>query len=350
MKILIITQKVDSTDGNLGFFCEWVDYFSREFSEVKVVASYVGEYKNIKNVSVFSTGKEKGINRFYRYLNFYKYLIREISSVDVVFVHMIPAWVLLAWPIAFLFRKKIYLWYMHKSVTISLRLAVLLVKNIFSASKESFRINTKKLIITGHGIDTGLFKFKERIMFSENLKILTVGRVSASKDLIFLIDVVDNIKKLSGPNIKINFDIVGSPITKEDFKYDLLLRQIIKDKNINSEVSFLGAIDHSDLPEIYWGHDVFVHVGANGSLDKVVLEAMACGLRVVTCSQTFKQIVPDNYFAEYDVENFSKKVLTVSNQEEILKMATYVRTNHGLDNLVKKIHGKISGHQNVISA
>jgi hypothetical protein len=52
-----------------------------------------------------------------------------------------------------------YLWYTHKAVDGSLRLAVPLVRKVFTASEESFRLPSgrAKRVVTGHGIDCERF-------------------------------------------------------------------------------------------------------------------------------------------------------------------------------------------------
>ena len=122
MNLLILTQKVDKEDDNLGFFHRWLEKFAEKTDNVFVVANFVGEHNLPANVQVFSLGKEKKVGRIGRYINFYKYLLSTLPKTDAVFVHMIPAWVILAWLPAFIFRKRLYLWYTHKSVTPLLRI------------------------------------------------------------------------------------------------------------------------------------------------------------------------------------------------------------------------------------
>src|SRR3990167_2087068 len=152
MNLLILTQKVDKRDDNLGFFHHWLEKFAEKTDKMFVITNFVGEYSLPDNAQVFSLGKEKGFGRIRRYFNFYKYIFEELPKSDAVFIHMIPAWVILVWPVAAIYRKKIYLWYTHKSLTFSLRLAEKLVAKIFTASLESCRLNSKKIAVVGHGI------------------------------------------------------------------------------------------------------------------------------------------------------------------------------------------------------
>ena len=52
----------------------------------------------------------------------------------------------------------------------------------------------------------------------------------------------------------------------------------IKDAGLEKNFHFVGKIVNRDLPQYYQTHDILIHMSNTGSLDKVLLEAMACGL------------------------------------------------------------------------
>src|SRR3989344_2086341 len=181
MKLFIVTQIVDLHDANLGFFHRWVQEFAKKCETVTVVAQYVGTYNLLPNVRVISLGKEQGLSKLRQLFNFYRVLWREVRHADVVFVHMIPLWVVLGAPLYKIFNKKVYLWYVHKSVTLLLRIAERLVIKIFTASRESFRLPSKKVVIVGHGIDIEYFMPHPELREDSVFRILTVGRITKSK-------------------------------------------------------------------------------------------------------------------------------------------------------------------------
>ena len=110
MRLLIITQKVDLNDDNLGFFHRWVEEFAKNVEQVFVITQFLGEHNLPANVEIYSLGKERGWGRARRYWNFCKYSLKIVPRVDAVFVHMIPIWAVLLWEPVFIFRKKMYLW------------------------------------------------------------------------------------------------------------------------------------------------------------------------------------------------------------------------------------------------
>ena len=136
-KLLIITQKVDPNDQLLGSFVGWIREFKKHYDRVDVVALRVPN----KN-----------------WLRFVLQIFWQVPSHDKVFVHMAPIFAIIAAPWARLWGKRIGLWYTHGTVSWKLRLAEKLVHVIFTASSESFRLKSNKVVVTGHGTDTELFK------------------------------------------------------------------------------------------------------------------------------------------------------------------------------------------------
>ena len=161
MRLLIVTQKVDKNDQNLGFFHRWIIEFAKHCQSIVVICLEEGRHELPANVKVLSLGKEKKnfqfLKKFVYVNNFYRYIWNQRKNYDVVFVHMNPIYVVLggwAWK---LFGKPVTLWYTHKSVDLKLRVAEKFVQKIFTASKESFRLHSKKVMVTGHGVDIDKF-------------------------------------------------------------------------------------------------------------------------------------------------------------------------------------------------
>ncbi len=295
MKLLIVTQTVDRADPILGFFHRWLQEFALREARVEVIANRAGDYALPTNVAVHSLGKERGAGRIARYYNFFRFAFRAMRDTDAIFVHMIPLWVVLLYPLALIFRKPIYLWYTHKSVTLSLRLATLCATKVFTASEESFRIATPKKVVTGHGIDTDFFVPGEFTHDPQQLKLLAVGRLSPAKDFRFIVDVLDIVRTLVPQRVTLT--VVGAPVTSGDEGYVADLRTYIARKELTAFIDFIGAKTYNELPTLYRSHDVFIHASETGSIDKVVIEAMACAMPLVTTSEAFRGMLPAIYAA-----------------------------------------------------
>ncbi len=348
MKLLIITQTVNQHDSNLGFFCAWLKEFGRQMESVDVICNSRGELDLSSNVRIFSMGKERGLGRLRRYINFKIYIWRLIFNADAIFIHMIPAWVILVWPIAFLLRKKIYLWYTHGSVSWSLKIAEKMVAKIFTASENSCRLNSSKILVVGHGIDVELFSSKGGFAFGGNsekeelpfgVKLLSVSRISRSKDLTTLILGVTELVAHGYEDITL--DIIGAPILDNDISYLKELYDLVKKNNLENKVFFLGAKKYDEMQKVYSEHNIFLHSSRTGSLDKVVLEALSMGLQVITSSESYGEYSQAVIkFKEVDPIDLTEKIIGVISQKEIqynVLGVTLVKEKASISQVIKRV-------------
>jgi glycosyltransferase involved in cell wall biosynthesis len=349
-KILIITQKVNMDDQILGFFHRWIIEFAKHYSQVTVICLERGRTDLPKNVRVFSLGKEESISRIKYLINFYKYILAERNNYDLVFVHMNPIYVLLGGLVWKVLNKDIYLWYTHKTVDFKLRLSEKLVKNIFSASQESFRLKTNKLVVMGHGIDTDYFISRDEVKNSK-FTVLTVGRVSPVKNQMLIIKAVE---KLLLEGCDCYLQIVGGPVTMMDEEYNNELIKYVNDNNLKSGVQMVGAIIPQKIVGYYQSSNVFVNLSQTGSLDKAVLEAMACEIIPITSNIAFAKILePYKDLCLLDTPDSSllaekiKKIISLKDIGLVARsMRKEIKDNHNLNSLIDKLANRLNKEQN----
>lgn len=293
MRLLIVTQAVDEGDSDLGFFVRWIEEFAKRTEHVEVICLREGKHAFPANVHVHSLGKEKSVSRIKYILYFYAYIWHLRNDYDVVFVHMNPEYVVLGSLFWRLWHKRIALWYTHKSVNLKLRTAAAFADIIFTASKESFRIRNKKVHAMGHGIDTDFFSPDTNIVRGDWM--LSVGRLMKSKrhDLAIRKAVEE------GRELR----IAGEGPERQPLE--------ALGHELGATVHFLGGLTQIELRDEYRRASYLVHTSETGSLDKVVLEALACGLPVRTHNPALKAL-----------ENVSP---------------AYVREHHSLQRLVPAI-------------
>lgn len=338
MKLLIITQKIDINDDNLGFFHQWIEKFSERLDKVYVICLWQGKYNLPQNVSVYSLGKEKGISKIGQLIRLQKYLIRFLPEVEGVFVHMCPVYAVASFPLVKIFRKKMILWFLHKSVKWKLKLAEKCVDKILTASEESCRLkNRKKIKIVGHGIDVNQFRPADFVKSSPKFRILSAGRISPIKDQETLIKAIDIL--INQRNIKdIELKIIGSPLEAEEKNYFERLKNLVREKKFESYIEFLGGVPNNEMPQHYQNSDLFINLSHTGSIDKTVLEAMACGCLVLTCNEAFQNILKKRYlFKKKDPQDLAKKILSLRSAKKDKNLREIVIRCHNLDNLIDKI-------------
>ncbi|OGM98971.1 MAG: hypothetical protein A2915_03345 [Candidatus Yanofskybacteria bacterium RIFCSPLOWO2_01_FULL_41_34] len=344
--LLIITQKVDENDNHRGFFIDWIREFAKNFSEVNIITVSKGIYTLPEKVHIYSLGKERGLSKFTQAIIFYWHLARFVPSSSGIFAYSSPIFVIASWPLTFLYRKKIILWYLHRSVTLKLKIAERLAYRIATAAKESLNLKSKKIVEIGHGININRFKNLESRTSSHELMILSIGRISRIRNFETLIKAM-GILKSRGLNFKLK--IVGQPVMPPDFKYFEDLKKLVGELNLNNQVEFIGFIPYGQTTEYYKKADILINPAPKGGIDKVVLEAMAMRCMVFVANPVF---VP--YLAGYEkyllfeygnAEDLADKVedfLKLSS-EKIKEMSESLEESVVKHHDLKKIISKISG-------
>jgi glycosyltransferase involved in cell wall biosynthesis/4-amino-4-deoxy-L-arabinose transferase-like glycosyltransferase len=299
-RLLVITQRVDEKDTNLAVHVRWLQELATLNASVLVIAQSVGTFNLPSNVTVWSLGKESGATKFRQFLRLQIFLLRAMSLVDAVLVLMVPMYVLCAVPFAFFTRVPISLWYTHKHVSWMLRIAVLFLHRVFSASQESFRLKAKKVRFLGHAIDTEFFTLDSSVTPEKGL-VISVGRIAPVKRLEIIIDAVKALRK-DGLNVRLQ--LIGSAVLPVDVEYEKTLR-----RNSGDFVSFTGGKTASEVRDVYHRASVCVNASKTGSLDKVMLEAMASGCPVVTSNEAFSSLVPkESFVASGSVHDLAKAI------------------------------------------
>ena len=200
---------------------------------------------------------------------------------DVVFVHMLPLYVLLMAPFTKVFRVPLILWYAWGRVDAKLRLARCLVDCVVTASPESFRLKSTKTVVLGHGIDTARF-CADMKTGADGAGILAVNRVAPDKDLETLLRAM--------AAVDVPCRIVG--ITDQrDRAYRARLDNLVDELGIGERVQFVGPRFYDAMADEYRACALFVSTSLTGSLDKAVLEAMACEKPILTCNESFESVL-----------------------------------------------------------
>jgi len=286
MRLLVCTQAVDRNDPILGFFHAWLERFAKECESVTVICLRKGEYTLPKNVEVISLGER---HRILRAFELCSVAWGRRAAYDAVFVHMNPEYIVAAGWLWRMVGKQVGLWYVHKSLTTTLRIATAFSNVIFTVSNETFPISSSKVRVTGHGVDTELFGGISAVdNFSPSKRVVTVGRISAKKNSRAIIEaVVEFARGKDG----ITLDVYGDAVTKEEKVYLSELKAWLPSFDTDGIVTLNGALTHDKVPEALRGASVLVNMGETGGIDKAVLEAMSMGIPVISTSSVHKPLL-----------------------------------------------------------
>lgn len=348
-KLLFITQKIDRNDDVLGVYHRWAEELGKKTDKLNIICLYKGENNLDKNIGVFSLGKENGVSRLRYIYRFYKYIFSIRKDYDSVLVHMNPIYIVLGGFFWKLTGKKIFLWYNHPMGNITARIGSLFSNKIFCTSSQSFFAKNKKAQLMPVGIDIEIFKKKPEISRKEN-RILCLGRISPIKKVEHIIEVV---KILNKKKFDLELLIVGSPTSSSDKIYYNNLVKLSGDLVNAGKIIFKSSVPNYKTPDIYNSASLYVNLTKSGSLDKAILEAMACQLPVVVTNSDFISILGEDLGREFvyrdnDLHDLSDKIFNFfskdfNERDRIGKeMRNIVVKNHSLEKLVNKLSDFIS--------
>lgn len=292
LDLLLFNLATDDDDPILGFITGWINALARYCASIDVVSMRVGRYDLAGGVRVFSIGKEKGFTEPRRAFEFYRILFQLLRSkhYDACFCHMTPLFALMAAPLLWPRHIGLTLWYAHKSVPLTLRAAERVASKVITPTPESFPLRSAKLQVVGHGIDTVQFaRAPASPAVDRPYTIACVGRVAPSKGIELLIRALGLLAE-ARPGKDLRVRIVG-PTAPADQAYLRELKGLVVASNLARQITFVGAAPYHAIVHEYHQADLLVSTSQTGSADKVVLEAMACELPVLTTNPAFASVL-----------------------------------------------------------
>lgn len=293
MKLLILTQKVDSRDSVLGFFSRWIEELAKRVDSVTVIALGVGEYSLPSNVKVLSLGKESSGSLLKYVFRFYKYIWTERKNYDSVFIHMNQEYIILGWKLWFILGKKIFLWRNHAKGDLWTYLAVFFSRKVFYTSPSSFTARFKKAVQMPVGIDTDFFKPDPNVERTHN-SVLFLGRISPVKK------VLEFVKEWGGTQYTVT---IAGPILDADKEYGEAVL-----KNLPSNIKYVGPASREEARKLYQTHEIYVNRTPPGSFDKTIVEAAACGMKLDVDNLDAKRLISEDHSLGMLMEKLSREM------------------------------------------
>ena len=344
-KIAIITQAVDSSNVALGFFLEWIKRFAERCEKVLVICLNEGEHDLPSNVVVYKLRQKK----LQRMADFRAAMLEivEDHQADLVFAHMCPIYAIAASWFMVPVGKPVTLWYAAGKSN-NIKIASALSRRVYSCSKSSYPVETEKLEVVGHGIDTEMFKPAETgtVKGPNEIRIVSTGRITPIKNYEVTIKAI-NIIREKHSELRPKYRIVGGPFLEEDKVYQKKLEDMVDELGLNSEVEFTGTVSYPEMATHYHWCDLSTNMTVNMGMDKTVLEAMACTRPVITTNRNFSGTLEDfrdlMLAGENDSCDMAQKILAIhrldkNKYDEIGgKLREIIVNNHSLDRFVERL-------------
>jgi glycosyltransferase involved in cell wall biosynthesis len=142
-----------------------------------------------------------------------------------------------------------------------------------------------KVRVVGQGVDVAKFR-PEAVEKTGDL--VSVGRLSPIKGLDRMIEALAECNSRFGTSYRL--DIHG-PLPQRDREYVEHLRDLIRRLQLSHLVSLHPSVSHDSVPGILNRARVYLNFSRT-ALDRAVVEAMACGLPVISTNPCVKEILP----------------------------------------------------------
>jgi glycosyltransferase involved in cell wall biosynthesis len=239
-----------------------------------------------ENVVLASVGKEQGWSKPRRWIEFNRILRAQGArgGADVAFAHMMPLFLILAdrW----CRRRGIpqVLWYAHGSVTRRLRRAARLAARVVTSTPAGFRLQQPEPTCLGQGIDMARFRHERTVPMHRPVRVLIAGRLSPVKRVR---ESIEAVRRAAAAATDCDWEIAvaGATATSTDEAYAQSLRE--DGGSGEMRIEWLGGVAYESMPEVYRDADFLVNLSETGSLDKVILEALAAGCLPVSSNAAF---------------------------------------------------------------
>lgn len=209
---------------------------------------------------------------------------------DAVFVHMNADWVYRLEPCWRRFGLPVLLWYAHGTVTDRLRRAHERAACVITSSPEGFRIPSAKVRVIGQGVDTDVFT--PPASRPDDPTIVAVGRVSRRKSIDLMLETVAWLEA-QAPEYAFTLRIVGPTLTRDDHAYAAELVSAVRRRGLAHRVSFEGPRPMGELPGIYGSAFLHLNLSETGSMDKTIIESLACGCPTLTSNPAVFPLLED---------------------------------------------------------
>jgi glycosyltransferase involved in cell wall biosynthesis len=338
LDLIIFNYRMDENDLVFSHQLQVVNALAGNFQNVIVVTGKTGEFSVPNNVKVFSSNWQEGRN-LRNALNFLHVSVPIIlgNRGAVLFSHMTERFSILVLPLTKLLRIRHVLWYAHANKNPLLRIIYLGVNIVLTSTNGSFPFRGRKITCIGQGVSTKDFQPCSQSMSLKFQRLIHVGRLDKSKNILGIIDFSNKLRK-STPDLKLT--IVGRHINLGDKVYVSALQALLLSNK--KWIRYIPGSPRSEIPELLSQSDLFVHM-FKGSLDKTLIEATLSGIPVITLNSEYINVFgtwSTSHGAELNLEDEYASLRQLDLDDLILELSRRLKIAqdfHGFDRWCEKV-------------
>jgi glycosyltransferase involved in cell wall biosynthesis len=285
-RVVFICQAVDEDDPVLPTTVRWIESLARKpgIDQIKVLALRSGRYDLPANVEVERFGRS---NRLATSAAFYRAIVSSLRDrPDLFFIYQGGHYPLLLMPLKLLRGIPIVHWKAHAYVSRSMSFYARWCDDlILTSARAAFPMDLAKVRVVGQGIDTERFRIEERPLLGD---LIAVGRITPIKGIAEMVRAVAHANRSYGTEY--SFNIYG-PTLPGNEEYAAGVKDLIERLGATGGVTLHGPVRQDRLPSLLSAHRASLNF-SRGAIDKTSVEAMACGLPVVSNNDAIIEVLP----------------------------------------------------------
>jgi glycosyltransferase involved in cell wall biosynthesis len=147
-------------------------------------------------------------------------------------------------------------------------------------------LSSANIDVIPNGVDLNRFYPAPADELSGKLKLVTVGRLSATKRVEMLIEAVEILSK-KGKDVCLRI-AGGGGMAKQ-------LKAMVEQKRLTGIIKLAGRVGTDKMPDVYRQNNIFVSASMQEGMSNAMLEAMASGLPIITTPcEGVAELISDN--------------------------------------------------------
>jgi glycosyltransferase involved in cell wall biosynthesis len=286
LRVVFICQAIDRDDPLHASAARWAETLAGKPSvaHVRVLALRTGRYDPPAFEDVYRFGRS---NRLVGLAAFYRGVARSLRPrPDVFFVHQGGPYPALLLPFKLLMRIPIVHWKAHPVITPAMAFYARFCDDlILTSASAAFPMELSKVRVVGQGVDVEFFRPQNRPHLAD---LIAVGRIAPAKGPERMITAVAHANRTFGTTYR--FNLYGPTLAGRE-RYRRRLEELIDRLGAREWVTLHGPVIQEELPALLNAHRASINF-STGAVDRSAVEAMACGLPLISNNDAVAEIMP----------------------------------------------------------
>lgn len=347
MRLLLINFEMDTDSPVVPWQARVATALADRNTSVHVLTEKIGTYEARPNLTVdliprWPYGVPKRLGGGWL-VNWQLFRLLRKYPCDVCFIHMAQAWSYRLWPVLVLFRLPVLLWYAHGTVSQQLRWALRCATRVITSTPEGCRIPSPKIHVIGQAIDTLMFDLPATT--NRLPEIVYVGRISERKRVLLMLEVLAALRTLD-PSTPWKLKLAGPTLTAADQSYKQAAEARCNELGLAQAVQFLGPLAQADTARLYGNGVLHLNLSETGSMDKTVMEALACGCPVLTTNIAIREAVseyPEMFSDSSNPQDLARSILHICQKTyDPVQLRQLVVGKHDFASWIAKVQDQLA--------